>query len=51
LQVRITKLSSSPCEPDSRNRLKSGTSVSEKISEPISADTTVYAIGAKIRPS
>ena len=29
----------------------SGTSVSEKSSEPISAETMVYAIGAKIRPS
>ena len=38
-----------PCR--SRNKHSSGTSVSENSSEPISAETIVYAIGAKMRPS
>ena len=35
----------------SRKKQRSGTSVSENTSDPTSADETVYAIGAKIRPS
>ena len=34
-----------------RNQQSNGTSVSEKSSEPTSAEVTVHAIGAKIRPS
>ena len=51
VRLSTSRLRSCATPRPSRNRHSNGTSVREKISEPTSADVTVYAIGAKIRPS